>query len=83
MTVAAIRDKLYDYIRIADDKKVKAIYTMLEGEIEENTEWWKEQELIAKFDDDFSDWKSGKAKGYSTTDVRLHIEKIRTKRVKK
>jgi len=29
MTIAAIRHKLYDYIRVAEDKKVKAIYTML------------------------------------------------------
>jgi len=29
MTIAAIRHKLYDYICVAEDKKVKAIYTML------------------------------------------------------
>ena len=30
MTAAAIRDRLYDYIKVADDKKIKAIYMMLE-----------------------------------------------------
>jgi len=39
MNTAAIRDKLYDYIRVADDKKIKAIYMMLEDEIAEETEW--------------------------------------------
>ena len=34
MTTIAIREKLQDYIRVADDKKVKAIYTMGEDEIE-------------------------------------------------
>ena len=33
MTTTAIRKKLADYLKIADDKKVKAIYTMVEDEI--------------------------------------------------
>jgi hypothetical protein len=35
MNAAAIRDRLYDYIRVADDKKIRAIYTMLEDSITE------------------------------------------------
>jgi hypothetical protein len=35
MTTAAIREKLFDYIRIADDKKLKAIYMILEDDISE------------------------------------------------
>jgi len=35
MSTAAIRERLYDYIRVADDKKVRAIYTMLEDTIVE------------------------------------------------
>jgi hypothetical protein len=35
MTPTTIRTKLYDYIRVAEDKKVKAIYHLLENEIEE------------------------------------------------
>ncbi|HEY4288112.1 MAG TPA: hypothetical protein VGN00_13495 [Puia sp.] len=33
MTTATIRTKLADYIRIADEKKLKAIYVMVEDEI--------------------------------------------------
>ncbi len=33
MTIAAIREKLHEYINVAEDKKVKAIYTMVEDEI--------------------------------------------------
>jgi len=33
MTTATIRAKLANYIRIADEKKLKAIYVMVEDEI--------------------------------------------------
>ena len=33
MTTAAIRRKLHNYLEVADDKKIKAIYTMVEEEI--------------------------------------------------
>lgn len=35
MNTATIREKLHDYIRVADDKKLKAIYVMVEDEINE------------------------------------------------
>ena len=36
MTSVAIRKKLVDYMQVADDRKLKAIYILLENEIEEN-----------------------------------------------
>ena len=33
MTIVAIRKKLSNYLQIADDKKIKAIYALLEDEI--------------------------------------------------
>ena len=33
MTTLAIRKKLSDYLQIADDKKVKAMYALLEDDI--------------------------------------------------
>ena len=33
MTTLAIRKKLSDYLQIADDKKVKAVYALLEEDI--------------------------------------------------
>jgi len=33
MTITAIRTRLYDYIRIADSKKLHALYNLLKNEI--------------------------------------------------
>lgn len=38
MTTAVIRKKLHNFIDTADDKKVKAIYNMVEDEITEKSE---------------------------------------------
>lgn len=39
MTTAAIRKKLVDYLKVADDKKVKAMYALLEDDIEQELEY--------------------------------------------
>jgi hypothetical protein len=44
MATTAIRDRLYDYIRYADEKKVKAIYTMVEEEINEQINLWEDKD---------------------------------------
>ena len=46
MTTTAIREKLQDYIKVADDKKIKAIYTILEDEITTETEWWNDNVFV-------------------------------------
>jgi len=63
MNTSTIRQKLYEYIRVADDKKVKAIYTIVEGEVNELCEWWNDKDLITEFDYRSADLKSGKDKG--------------------
>ena len=42
MTTTAIRKKLVDYLKIADEKKLKAIYTMVEDEIATEENDWNE-----------------------------------------
>ncbi len=80
MTTAAIREKLYDYIRIADERKLKAIYCMLEDEITERTEWWKDKVFTKELDKEFSAWKNGRNKAFSLSEIDLSIEAIKQKR---
>ncbi len=83
MTIAAIRHKLYDYIRIADSKKIKAIYTILEDEINEETEWWNDKAFIEELDKHYNAWESGKEKAYTLAEIDTSIELIKKKRKKK
>lgn len=53
MTTFAIREKLAEYLKVADDKKVKAVYTLLKDEMEEKeTEYSKDfkDELNRRYD---------------------------------
>lgn len=80
MNAAAIRDRLYDYIRVADDKKIKAIYMMLEDEISEEKEWWNNAAFVAELEKEYEAWESGKDKGYSFADIKAEIARRKAKK---
>lgn len=71
MTATSIRQKLYDYIRVAEDRKIKAIYTMLEDEIDEVHDYWNDKVFIADVESRSSSLKTGKVAG-------VHWEKAKT-----
>lgn len=83
MNTAAIRDKLYDYIRVADDKKLMAIYTMLEDTITEDLEWWRDNAVVEELQKRYEAWDSGKGKGYSMADIDEGIARLKKKRASK
>jgi len=72
MTTALVRQKLYEYIRVADEKKVKAIFTMVEDELEE-FDWSKNKEFLAELNQRSTDYKSGKVKGIPWEDAKKQI----------
>lgn len=80
MTVAAVREKLYDYIRVADDKKIKAIYTMLEDEMTEQLQWWNDNALTQELDSRYKAWENGSEKAYSLAEVEASIEQLKKRR---
>jgi len=73
MTTSAIKQKLYEYIRVADDKKIKAIYTLIEADVNEVYEWWNDKNLIAELDQRSANLKSGKDKGHSWESVKKEL----------
>jgi hypothetical protein len=78
MTATNIRHKLYDYIRIAEDKKVRAIYTMLEEEIEEVYDYWNDKNFTAELERRSAGFKSGKVKGIKWADAKSRILSSKT-----
>lgn len=72
MKSTAIREKLYDYIRFADEKKVKAIYTIIENDMIVRDSPWEEESFVKELNrrtDEYeknskmsSSWEEVKAK---------------------
>jgi hypothetical protein len=67
------REKLYDFIRVADDKKIDAIYNLLENEITETNEWWQDIEVVAELDQRYKSWKKGKSKSYTVEETKAYL----------
>ncbi len=73
MTAAAIRQKMYEYIRFADERKVKAIYTIVADEANDIAEWWEDQKLLEKVARADADMQSGRDKGINWQDAKKQL----------
>jgi len=75
MNTTAIRQKLYEYIRIADDRKVKAIYTIIENDLNEQQEWWEDKDFVSTLDRISIDLKNCSDKGIVWGDLKNELLK--------
>ncbi len=80
MSNTLIRNKLYDYIRVADDKKLSAIYNLLENEIEQTNEWWKDKKFTNELDRTYQVMENGSDKGVTVKELEQSIIKLRLKK---
>ena len=72
MTTTLIRKKLINYLESADEKKVKAVYTIFKDEIEENS-FQLSEEQIKILDNEREKHLSGKNKSYTWDDAKKII----------
>jgi len=79
MTETKIRERMADYCQTGDLKKVKAMYTMVEGEIEEASGWSKE--FIKELDRRTKSFLDGSAKTYTMEEAR-HAARAQFKKQK-
>jgi hypothetical protein len=68
MTATAIRQRLHEYIRFADDKKVKAFFNILKKEADESHDIWT-KEFLAELSLRSIELKTGKVKGKEWSSV--------------
>lgn len=59
-----MREKLVDYVRVADVKKIKAMYTMVEDQIDTAANDW-DDEFVAELDRRSKEVHEGTAKIYT------------------
>jgi hypothetical protein len=83
MPALTLREKLYEYIRVADEKKLKAIYMILEDEVEEAAAWWKNKSFISELDKRYKAWERGTEKGYSVSEAKHLIGLLKKDRKQK
>ncbi len=80
METSVIRKKLSDYVQYVEDKKVKAIYTMVEDEINTAANDWDE-DFIEELDQRSKSFAEGTAKTYSWEETKLAaINKVKARK---
>jgi hypothetical protein len=79
MTTTAIRKKLVNYLKTADEKKIKAIYTMVEDEITTTENDW-DKDFIKELNRRSQQFKSGTIKTYTWEEAKkAAIERTKSK----
>jgi hypothetical protein len=78
MTITAIREKLQEYIKTADDKKIKAIFTLVESDIENEYNWWEDKEFVAELNDRVKRYEEGIDRGYTFEEVKEELLKLKS-----
>ena len=74
MTTEAIRGKVQNYLDAIDDKKIKAIYTILESEIEETlAEYSLTENQLSEVKERRKDYLSGKSEMMSWEEVKRQL----------
>jgi hypothetical protein len=82
MTTTAIREKLYDYIRVADDEKIKNIYSLFEDQMAPAADWSEDEEFVAELNERVRRWEDGIDKGVSIDEVKAELGRLKNERSK-
>ncbi|RYU90197.1 hypothetical protein EWM62_11705 [Mucilaginibacter terrigena] len=77
MTTQAIRERLHEYIRFADDKKLEAIYTMVEDDIVKELDLWENKEFLQEMKSRVDDFERGKTQAISWEEVKSKAKSIK------
>jgi hypothetical protein len=73
MSTIEIREKLHQYIDQADDKKVKAFYTIVEEEIQPHS-IWNDNGFVKELERRVTEIENGTVKGYTWQEVQSNAK---------
>jgi len=80
MSTSAIREKLVDYLQVADEEKIRALYTMLEDEINTPINDW-DADFIKELERRSKSFTEGTAKTYTWEETKAAARKrVKSKR---
>lgn len=84
MKSAELREKLHSYINTAHEKKLQAIYTMVEEEIDESNSLWENDGFVAELERREKEYLNDTAKTYTAKEamsaVTEAIKKVKAKK---
>jgi murein tripeptide amidase MpaA len=84
MKTSELKEKLHNYIETAQEKKLKAIYTMVEEEIDATADYWEDEGFVAELHRREKKYLDGTAKTYTLKEtvagVNDAIEKAKAKK---
>lgn len=72
MSTATIRQKIYNYLTTADNKKIKAIYAIMQHDIEESSVEYT-AEIKKELDNRYTAYKNGITKLATPTESKKRI----------
>ena len=75
MTTAIIKQKLHNYLEVADNKKLKALYTIIEADVEDSLPEYS-NELKTELNKRTANLKTGKAILVTSIESKKRIQKI-------
>ena len=76
METQEIRKKLHDYVDSAEEEKVKAIYTVLESDINAIYDHWNDPEFVTEMDSRMKSIEDGTAKLLTIEEVMSNAKMI-------
>jgi putative addiction module component (TIGR02574 family) len=71
MTTTAIREKLHKMVNTADDKQIKAVYSIFEDQIAEKYDHWEDEDFLKELKSRLDDIENGNDEGLSWEEVKM------------
>jgi hypothetical protein len=77
MTIAAIREKLHEYIDSADDINVVEVFSFIEEDLtERSSNHWEDEAFVTEMNRRFQEFKNGTDKGVSWEEVKRQAREL-------